>query len=142
MYFSGAISCKYTRAQGPGRRQSLCGKAPAPVTARVKIHLSDSVCYRQNGIPPWNADGIVNPHGLLECRPEDIQIKKANKLVEYGKEVGFSCRQCTEWVPIAPRAFEGGTEPYFWWWCVKCRKLKKHKHKHSLPIDTGSFFEK
>jgi len=82
----------------------------------------------------------VNPTGLLPCRAHDVGISEGNKIAEYGKDVGFACRRCDEWVPHPPREFVGGVEPVFWWWCFKCRKLKTSQTKTPVGVDIRSLF--
>lgn len=79
------------------------------------------------GIPPWHADGSVNPAGIPPNYGEPERLQKNWALLDDYKS-GWECRKCNEWVPFPPRTFQGANEAENWWWCVKCRnKVAKPK---------------
>ena len=67
------------------------------------------------GVPPWKPDGSPNPAGV-PFTPEDAKLAAKPT----GPQ-GYECRRCFVWVPIPPRAYLGGEEPWNWWFCMKCK---------------------
>lgn len=86
------------------------------------------------GVRPWlPGSNEPNPAGVpwgVEDRicSRSIDSSGWQKKKEVG-EKGWNCHQCKKWVDVPPRAFEGTEEPYYWWWCVQCRKTAKKPTK-------------
>ena len=75
-------------------------------------------------IPPWHADGSVNPLGVPDNRFVEPVLPGFELPIEYDSKTGWNCHKCQEWISLPPRKFEGGVEPKDWWWCMTCRKKK------------------
>jgi len=77
------------------------------------------------GIPPWHADGSVNPAGVPPNFGEPEPLDKNWALLDdWNADTGWNCGRCEAWVPRPPRKFEGAKEPPDWWWCMDCRRVK------------------
>ena len=75
------------------------------------------------GIPPWHADGTVNPKGVPPSMgPSQLPGKNFALLDDYVN--GFFCGKCDKWVNYPARAYVGKEEPEDWWWCQNCRDTK------------------
>ena len=75
-------------------------------------------------IPPWHADGSVNPLGVPDNRFVEPVLPGFELPIEYDSKTGWNCHKCHEWISLPPRKFEGGVEPEDCWWCMTCRKNK------------------
>ena len=77
------------------------------------------------GIPPWHANGSLNPAGIPPNfgSPESLGHNQA-LLDDWDPHAGWNCNKCEAWVPKKPRKFEGPDEPIDWWWCLECRNAK------------------
>ena len=78
-------------------------------------------CFK---IPPWHADGSVNPLGVPDNRFVEPVLPGFELPIEYDSKTGWNCHKCHEWISLPPRKFEGGVEPKDWLWCMACRKKK------------------
>tara|TARA_B100001758_G_scaffold247914_1_gene268476 strand:- start:14544 stop:15107 length:564 start_codon:yes stop_codon:yes gene_type:complete len=75
-------------------------------------------------IPPWHADGSVNPLGVPDNRFVEPVLPGFELPVDYDSKTGWNCYKCQEWVSLPARQYEGKEEPEDWWWCAACRKNK------------------
>jgi len=111
-----------------------CCRALFDATVRTYGDAQHSVCWKC-------AEAIKGPHGARCCQwvwPARggafrtsvlLGAAEAAEAAESSTGAGgqhapqsWACRKCHAHVAHPPRAFEGGPEPAWWWWCPACRK--------------------
>lgn len=88
-------------------------------------------------IPPWHANGTPNPLGIPDNRVVEPVPDGFELIPDFDSKAGWHCHKCQEWIPFAPRPYDGKDEPEDWWWCQACRRNKpkmtaREKHLESV----------
>ena len=100
------ISDKSNEEGGSIQFKKFCYQNPNPGLAFARFVENKSGALGRPGVPP--NFGEKEPLGKNQALMDDW-------------DAGWNCTRCEQWVPQAPRKFEGGKEPVGWWWCRECR---------------------
>ena len=85
------------------------------------------------GIPPWNADGSINPMGVYSAPPTE----KEKEFIQLEKDANteWVCTACKKTVNARPKKWtskNGEPEPWNWWFCFECKSTQNKPSKKEL----------